>query len=167
MIIRCSYTDVHPISELKLKFHPKNPNKHTDAQLERLASILQYQGARKAATISKRSNLITAGHGRILAAELAGWDSFPVDYQDYDSEEQEYADLVADNAVSDWSHINLKGINATIIDLGPDFNIDFLGIKDFVLEPAEKPKKEKKLTLIECPHCHESFEKGQATQVEV
>lgn len=137
MQIRCSYSDVIPISELKKRFHPKNPNVHTPEQIERLSRVLQYQGARKPATLSRRSDLLTAGHGRILAAERAGWDSYPVDYQEYDSEEQEYADLVADNALSEWASLDLSGINAHVPDLGPDFDLDMLGIKDFVLEPAE------------------------------
>lgn len=137
MQIRCSYSDVMPIAELKKRFHPKNPNVHTPEQIERLSKVLAYQGARKPATLSRRSDLLTAGHGRILAAERAGWDSYPVDYQEYDSEEQEYADLVADNALSEWASLDLSGINAHVPDLGPDFDLDMLGIKDFVLEPAE------------------------------
>lgn len=138
MNIRCAHTDVLPIKDLKLKFHPKNPNQHPDDQIDRLAKVLPYQGIRKAAVISRRSGLITAGHGRILAAERAGLESYPVDYQEYDSDEQEYADLTADNAIASWSELDLAGINSHVPDLGPDFDLDMLGIKDFVLEPAEK-----------------------------
>lgn len=136
--IRCAHTDVLPIQELKNKFHPLNPNQHTDEQIERLSQILEYQGARKPATISKRSDLLTAGHGRVLAAEKAGWTHYPVDYQDYDDEASEYADLVADNALSEWSELNKAGINDHLQTLGPDFDIDMLGIKDFTLDIAEK-----------------------------
>lgn len=138
MKIRCSHSAMVPIAELKTKFHPKNRNKHPEDQLARLAKILEYQGARYAAKISKRSGLLTSGHGRILAAELAGWDSYPVDYQDYDSDEQEYADVQADNAIASWSELDLSGINADVVELGPDFDIDLLGIKSFDLDPSEK-----------------------------
>jgi hypothetical protein len=137
MMIRCSHSDVLPIKELKEKFHPKNRNDHPKEQIARLAKILEYQGARYPAKISKLSGLITSGHGRILAAEAAGWDSYPVDYQDYESEEQEYADLQADNAIASWAELDLSGINLDLGDLGPDFDIDLLGLKNFVLEPAE------------------------------
>lgn len=138
MIIRCSHADVLPISELKAKFHPKNPNEHSEEQLERLGNIFEYQGIRKAAKISKRSGLMTSGHGSVLAAELKGWDKFPVDYQDYDSEEQEYADLVADNAIASWSKLDIVGINQQALDFGSGFDIDLLGIKGFELTEAEK-----------------------------
>lgn len=138
MIIRCLYDKLLPIEELKKKFHPKNRNQHPPEQITRLAKILKYQGARSPAKISNQSDLITTGHGRILAAEEAGWEAYPVNFQDYDNEDQEYADLQADNSVAAWAELDLAGINADLGDLGPDFDIDLLGIKDFVLEPAEK-----------------------------
>ena len=137
-LIHCSYDKLVPIAELKEKFNPKNRNKHPPEQLERLAKILEYQGARKAAVLSNLSGHLTAGHGRILAAEIAGFTEYPVDFQDYDSEEQEYADLTADNAVSLWSELDFSGINTDIGSLGPDFDLDLLGIKNFKIDVAEK-----------------------------
>lgn len=67
-----------------------------------------------------------------------GMTHVPVNFQDYENEEQEYADSVADNAIALWSDLDLAGINIDLADLGPDFDIEFLGIKDFVLEPLEK-----------------------------
>lgn len=136
-VVRCTYTKLVPIAELKAKFHPKNPNVHPDDQLDRLAEIIRYQGIRKAAVLSNRSDRLTAGHGRIVAAERAGAKVYPVDCQDYENEEQEFADLVADNALNDWSDLNLSAINSELPNLGPDFDLDMLGIKDFVLEPAD------------------------------
>lgn len=159
MKIHCSHSEMLPIAELKKKFHPKNRNKHPDEQLERLAKILEYQGARYPAKISKYSGFITSGHGRILAAELAGWDVYPVDYQEYDSEEQEYADLQADNAIASWSELDLSSINADLGDLGPDFDLEMLGIKDFKLDlppiekVGEKEVDENLATDQECPSC--------------
>ncbi len=138
MNIKCAHDDVLSITNLREKFHPKNRNEHPADQIKRLADIMSYQGVRWPVKVSTRSGFITAGHGRVLAALENGWDKFPVDYQDYDSEEQEYADLQADNAIASWSELNLSGINADVPDLGPDFDINLLGIKDFVLEPAEK-----------------------------
>lgn len=136
--VRCTYSSLVPIKELKALFHPKNRNKHPPEQLARLAQILEYQGARAPAKISKLSGRLTAGHGRVQAAELAGWSHYPVDYQDYESEEQEYADLQADNAIALWAELDLSGINADLPDLGPDFDLDLLGIKNFKIDVAEK-----------------------------
>lgn len=121
-----------------LSAHPKNRNKHPSEQITRLAEILEYQGWRYAIKVSKLSGFITSGHGRLDAARKLGLKEVPVSFQDYDSEEQEYADLTADNAIALWAEIDLAAINADLPDLGPEFNIDMLGLKDFILEPAEK-----------------------------
>ena len=63
-------------------------------------------------------------------------------YQDYDSEAQEYADGIADNAIDKWAELDLSSINNDVMDLGPDFDIRTMGIKDFVIEPAEKYDEE-------------------------
>lgn len=136
MKIQCLHDHLIPISELK--FHPKNRNHHPDDQIKRLAEILKYQGWRYPVKVSKRSGFVTSGHGRIEAARLNGWDQVPVNFQDYENDDQEYADLVADNSVALWAELDLSGINADLGDLGPDFDIDMLGLKDFVIEPVEK-----------------------------
>jgi DNA modification methylase len=125
-----------PVTECKP--HPKNRNKHPDDQLKRLASILNYQGWRYPVKVSKRSGYVTSGHGRIEAAKINNWPQVPVNLQDYDDDEMEYADVQSDNAIASWAELDLAGINADIGDLGPDFDLDLLGIKDFELEPADK-----------------------------
>jgi DNA modification methylase len=62
----------------------------------------------------------------------------PVIFQDFESEEQAYAYMVSDNAVAAWAELDLSNINVDIQDLGPDFDIDMLGIKDFTIDVAEK-----------------------------
>lgn len=136
MVIHCQYSVMISIQELKL--HPKNRNKHPDDQISRLAAILKYQGWRYPVKVSNLSRLVISGHGRILAAKINGWTEVPVSFQDYDSEEQEYADLQADNAIASWAELDLSGINSDIEHLGPDFDIDLLGIKNFVIEPVDK-----------------------------
>lgn len=126
------------IDPSKLKYHPKNRNKHSKEQIKRLAKIIEYQGWRYAIKVSKNSGFVTSGHGRIAAAFLKKWKEVPVVYQDYESDEQEYADVQADNAIASWAELDLAGINVDLEDLGPDFDIEFLGLKDFVIEPADK-----------------------------
>lgn len=121
-----------------LKPHPRNPNRHDDSQIERLADVLNFQGWRSPIIVSKRSGFVVAGHGRLLAARKNGWDMAPVSYQDFESDEAEYAFLVSDNAIASWAELDLSRINFDIQNLGPDFDLDMLGIKDFVLEPADK-----------------------------
>lgn len=136
--IKNNLTNVVMKSIKDLKPHPKNRNKHPKDQVERLAKILEYQGWRYPIKVSNRSGYITSGHGRLAAAKLLKQKEVPVQYQDYDSDEQEYADLQADNAIASWSELDLSLINTDIIDLGPDFDLDLLGIKNFTVDVADK-----------------------------
>lgn len=118
--------------------HPKNRNNHDSSQIDRLAKLFQFHGIRHPIIVSKRSGYIVAGHGRKLAAIEANVEKYPVVYQDFETEEAEYAFLQADNAIASWAELDLAGINEDLADLGPDFDIDLLGIKDFTLDVAEK-----------------------------
>lgn len=139
MIIHCPHDRLVSVKELKA--HPQNRNQHPKDQIERLAKILDYQGWRYPIKVSKRSGFITSGHGRLEAAKHLKLKEVPVSFQDYTDEAQEYADLQADNAIASWSELDLSAINMDIGDLGPDFDIDLLGIKDFLVEPAEKTEE--------------------------
>jgi len=145
-----------------LKEHPKNPNKHGSDQIERLAKILEYQGWRYPIKVSKRSGFITSGHGRLLAAIRLGLKEVPVSYQDYSDEDQEFADIVADNAIASWSDLDLSAINNEIQNFDPNFDIDTLGIKNFVLDladsgfdPSDNVEADKEQKT--CPHCGEAL----------
>lgn len=134
--VRCSHSKMVPVGHLKP--HPKNPNDHPEDQIPRLAQILEYQGWRYPIKVSNLSGYITSGHGRLQAAMHANQTEVPVDFQDYESPEQEYADVVADNAIAEWAKLDLASINIQVPDLGPDFDLDLLGMKDFVLDLSEK-----------------------------
>lgn len=162
--IRCLYDEL--IDPTKLKNHDKNRNKHPQDQIEDMAEVIVYQGWRKALTVSKRSGKLTSGHGRKLAAIYMGATQVPVVYQDYDSEEQEYADLQADNALAARSIIDFKAINNDLADLGPNLPLKMLGIKDFALNKSDKdfdlkdPSKNSdkpQSKVVECPECSHEF----------
>lgn len=128
MKFNCAYTEIVELH--KLQPNPKNPNTHPDRQIELLAKIIDYQGQRSPIVVSKRSGFITKGHGRLMAIQKLGWEKAAVDYQDYDSEAQEYADIVADNKISELAkHDDSKMIeDLKLIDLD-DFEL--LGMDDF------------------------------------
>lgn len=133
--IFCRYDELKDPSELKN--HPRNRNSHPQDQIERLVLVFKENGIRHPIVVSKRSGFITKGHGRKLASIRAGIKEYPVEYQDYESEEQEYQDIIADNALQLWSELDLSGINLDLAELGP-FNVEALGLKDFEIEPADK-----------------------------
>jgi len=134
--IKCEYTKLVKLAELVK--HPKNPNEHPPEQIKRLAEIIDYQGMRSPIVVSKRSGFITKGHGRLMALISLGWEVAPVDYQDYENEAQEYADIVADNAIAEWASLDLAKINHDFTELGPETPAEMLGLKSFLVEPMDK-----------------------------
>ena len=134
--IHCLYDEL--VDPKTLKYHPKNRNKHPKDQIERLAKIIDYQGWRYPIKVSKLSGCVTSGHGRIAAAFLKKWTQVPVVFQEYENEDQEYADVQSDNAIASWAELDLAAINLDIPDIGPEFDIDWLGIKNFTLDVTDK-----------------------------
>ena len=154
--IKCLYDEL--IDPKKLKDHPKNYNQHGSDQIERLAKLYEYHGVRHPIIVSKQSGFIVAGHCRKLASIRAGIKKFPVVYQDFENETAETAFVESDNAIALWAELDLSSINKELENLGPDFDIDMLGIKNFVLEPADKgfdpsESTEDDVKHKSCPHC--------------
>ncbi len=120
--VKCAVDEIVEIH--KLQPNPLNPNAHPARQIELLAKIIDYQGQRAPIVVSSRSGFIVKGHGRLEALKKLGWKSAGVDFQEYDSEAQEYADMVADNKIAELAeHDDMKMIDG----------IKTLGITDFEL----------------------------------
>ena len=102
----CAFDKIVPVGEVKP--NPKNPNPHPEEQIDLLAKIIRAQGWRAPVTVSTLSGLVVRGHGRLMAAIHAGLSHVPVDYQHYDSEEAETADLIADNRIAELAEIDNK-----------------------------------------------------------
>ena len=93
--------------------NPRNPNQHPADQIHLLAHIIQSQGWCAPITVSNQSGFVVRGHGRLAAALEFGAECVPVDYQNYSSEAEEWADLIADNRLAELSEID----NTKIADL--------------------------------------------------
>lgn len=136
----CSHDEIGPLE--KAIENPRNPNKHPEAQIKLLANIIKVQGWRNPITISRLSGFITKGAGRRKAAELLGVSQVPLDYQDYENEAAEYADLIADNRIAELAEPDLdlvKDILESIEGLDAEltgYNLDDLGMAE---EPPEDP----------------------------
>jgi len=61
-----------------LTTHPNQTNTHTDEQIELLAKLIEYQGWRVPIIVSENSGYIVAGHGRVEAAKLLGYEQVPI-----------------------------------------------------------------------------------------
>lgn len=155
MKINCAYDELVDVS--KLVPNPKNNNKHPKEQIERLAKIIDFQGQRTPIVVSNRSGFIVKGHGRLEAIKMLGWEKCAVDYQDYDNEAQEYADMIADNQIATWAEFDTQ----MVIDELPNLDIDpdMLGMVEIpkleiVDDNGEEDEfKEVEKHLCRCPAC--------------
>ncbi len=131
--IWCAHDAVLPLSELKP--NPRNPNKHPPEQIKLLAKIIGAQGWRNPIVVSNRSGLITKGHGRLDAARLLNTETAPVDYQDYGSESEELADMIADNRIAELAEADRAMLRdlAEQLDDGA-FDMDLTGFDQSALE---------------------------------
>ncbi len=131
-----TYDELMPLKDLKKSKHQRN--KHPQDQIERLAKIMEKHGVRHPIHISRQSGQVCFGHGRWEAAVLNGYKKYPIVYQDFKDDEEEYTCVQSDNAIAGWAELDLAGINIDILSLGPDFDIDLLGIKDLSLGEDEQ-----------------------------
>jgi len=123
--IHCVYTE---LSDPTLLIpNPRNPNHHPKRQIELLAKIIQSQGWRTPVTVSNRSGFVVRGHGRLQAALLLGC-KVPIDRQDYASEAEEWADLIADNRIAELAEMDTGEVARLLNELdGLDFDMDLTG----------------------------------------
>lgn len=120
--VYCAHDAIVEIAGIKP--NPKNPNRHPENQVERLAGIIEKQGWRQPIKVSTLSGCIVSGHGRYQAALFMGAQAVPVDYQDYESEEAELADLLADNRIAELSEMDNKALAEVFAGINED-DIDF------------------------------------------
>lgn len=170
--VYCSHDEL--VDVVKLIGNPRNPNTHDDKQIELLARIIREQGWRKPITVSTRSGFVVSGHGRLQAALLLGAETAPVDYQDYATEADEWADLIADNRLAELSEIDDSLLNELLEDLKEfeDFNFELTGYSDIMLdeemsnddiesffedtqqeENSEDSDNEEDKHTVKCPEC--------------
>tara|TARA_Y100001937_G_C7113470_1_gene328960 strand:- start:1295 stop:1933 length:639 start_codon:yes stop_codon:yes gene_type:complete len=127
--IKCTMDKEVPIEELVP--NPRNPNKHGADQVKLLAKIIDFQGWRSPVVVSTLSGYVVRGHGRLLAARHLGLESVPVDFQDYENEAQEHADLVADNRIAELAEMDRAGLKDLIesLDTG-DLDLEMTGFDE-------------------------------------
>lgn len=104
--VYCAFDKIVGVGDIRP--NPNNPNKHPENQIELLANIIEKQDWRQPIKVSTLSGYVVSGHGRYEAALFMGAEYVPVDYQDYENEEQELADLLADNRIAEIAEIDEK-----------------------------------------------------------
>ena len=140
--VECAYKKLVPLEELIP--NPRNPNKHPDRQIEMLANNMKRLGIRSPIVVSNRSGFIVKGHGRLMAAQSLGVKKYPVDFQDYESEAKEYADMVADNKLAEQAASDELMIIEDARRLKDEIeDFDLLGIDGFILPEDEEEENER------------------------
>ncbi len=106
----CSYDEL--VDTNQLQPNPKSPNKHSDQQIRLLADIIKKTGWRASITVSRLSGLIVKGHCKLEAAKYGKFDKVPVEYQNFENEEEEIAALLADNKIAELAVIDDEKLKA-------------------------------------------------------
>lgn len=126
--IYCAYTDL--VATDSLVENPRNPNRHPEEQIIALAKIIRHQGWRNPIVVSRRSGFVIKGHGRLLAARMLGVAEVPVDYQDYETEAAEWADMIADNKIAELSGMDEQLLNSLMQELNGEIDLALTGFDD-------------------------------------
>jgi len=166
--INCAHDELRDV--VNMTAHPRNPNTHNEGQIRLLSKIIKHQGWRNPIVVSKRSGFIVAGHGRLMAAEQLGLEKVPVDVQEFKTEADELAHLVADNRIAELAEIDRSGLADIIgeLDTG-DFDLDLTGCTavmmgdddldmDSFFEDSDKMPEDKEGKVATCPECYHQFE---------
>lgn len=125
MAVYSAYDSIVKIEELKE--NPKNPNTHSEYQIELLAEVIKKTGWRASITVSNLSGYIVKGHGRLQAAKFAGFKEVPVEYQSFKDEDEEMAALLADNKIAELAEIDEDKLK----EIFNEFNFDDLSLTGF------------------------------------
>lgn len=105
------------IDPKSLKLYPENPNEHPPEQIEIYLEVLRNNGFRRPAIVSRRSGFVTKGNGLVLSALHGLLPLVPVEYQHYDTEADEIADVIADNRLHQLSKFNNKILTELLVRL--------------------------------------------------
>ena len=138
--VHCAHDDL--VDPKALTPYPGNPNTHPPRQIELLAKIIQQTGWRQPITVSRRSDRITKGHGRLAAAFHYGAAQVPVEFQAYPDEATERADLVADNVIAELAEMDSALLKDHLLELDTGaFDMDLTGfdresLEDFMTRMA-------------------------------
>ena len=124
--IHCKHDKL--VEAFELIPNPRNPNQHGSGQIAALAKILEGQGWRSPVVVSNQSGFIVSGHGRVLAALKMSDQRVPVSFQDFGSEAEEHAHMIADNRLAELAEISTPALAELLSDLEQsDLDLEFTG----------------------------------------
>lgn len=127
----------------QLRFHLRNPRRHSPKKIAKLAESLKTFGL-NGAVRTDGDLMILAGEALVRAATVLGWTEIPVLRLDHLSPAQAEAYMIADNRIAELSENDPKALGAIFRDLAKmelDFNLEVTGFEmgeiDFLIEGLE------------------------------
>jgi ParB-like chromosome segregation protein Spo0J len=153
--VHCKHTRMEPIENLRE--HPKNPSQHSDTQVALLAKNIRHLGWRHPILVSGLTGFIVAGHARLQAARVLNLAAVPVDVQDFDTQADEMAYLIADNKIAELAEINsavLKDLLEMLDDGSRDMDLTGFSAKELenMMTQTAPPEKIETLSPIRKLH---------------
>lgn len=110
--------------------YARNSRTHSEEQISQIAASIKEFGFLSPIVISD-DNTILCGHGRVLAARKIGLEKIPCIKENYLTEAQKRAYIIADNKLSLNAGWDIELLAIEIADLqGSDFDISLLGFDD-------------------------------------
>jgi len=85
------------IDDLKRMKSPYNPREISDAAMTKLRTSIRHFGAAEPICVNVRSGHIVGAHQRATAAELEGWEKFPVWFVDLDDADEKALNVALNN----------------------------------------------------------------------
>jgi ParB-like chromosome segregation protein Spo0J len=155
--IHCQHTRLEPIENLRE--HPKNPNAHSDTQVALLAKNIRHLGWRHPILVSGLTGFIVAGHARLQAARVLNLAAVPVDVQDFETQADEMAYLLADNKIAELADRQTGMIKDLLQELDD-------GATDMDLTGFDASELERLMTQYHVPDGNKPIDEDAMTQTE-
>ena len=134
----------------KLIPYARNARTHSEVQIAQIAASIKEFGFLSPVIISK-DNTILCGHGRYYAAQKLGLEKIPCIQEEYLTEAQKRAYILADNKISQNAGWDEELLKIEIADLqGADFDVALTGFEDYEITDLfavheERPQVEKQV----------------------
>lgn len=111
---------------------PYNPRITDPEEMENLRASLRFFGAVQPVVINRRSGHVVGGHQRVIAAQLEGWETFPVREVDLDEPSEKQLNLALNRISGRWDDEKLHAVLASLRDSGADLGLT--GFEDLELK---------------------------------
>jgi hypothetical protein len=158
------------LEQIKIKDlipYARNARVHSLKQINQIAGSIKEFGFINPVLVDKE-NVIIAGHGRVLAAEVLKLKTIPIVRVEHLTDNQKRAYILADNRLAETSTWDDEMLKLELEELKTaDFNIDIVGFEDFKFTndftpdlPSDEPKENSEQKFVVVVTC-ENYDEQQ------